>query len=80
VLQGSLEGLKEVSKERYVPPYNVAQIYARLEDKPQTLSRLEQAFHERDTQLTYMKVDPAFDQIRSDPRFQQLLQRMAMPK
>jgi tetratricopeptide (TPR) repeat protein len=80
VLQGSLEGLKEVSKERYVPPYNVAQIYARLEDKPQTLSWLEQAFHERDTQLTYMKVDPAFDQIRSDPRFQQLLQRMAMPK
>jgi tetratricopeptide (TPR) repeat protein len=44
VLQGSLEGLKEVSKERYVPPYNVAQIYARLEDKPQTLAWLEQAF------------------------------------
>ncbi len=80
VLQGSLEGLKQVSKERYVPPYNVAQIYARLEDKQQSLAWLEQAFHERDTQLTYMKVDPAFDQVRSDPRFQQLLQRMAMPQ
>jgi serine/threonine protein kinase/tetratricopeptide (TPR) repeat protein len=56
VLQGSLEGLKEVSKERYVPPYNVAQIYARLEDKQQTLAWLEQALRERDTQLTYMKV------------------------
>jgi eukaryotic-like serine/threonine-protein kinase len=80
VLQGSLEGLKEVSKERYVPPYNVAQIYARLEDKQQTLAWLEQALKERDTQLTYMKVEPAFDQIRSDPRFQQLLQRLAMPR
>jgi TolB-like protein/Tfp pilus assembly protein PilF/predicted Ser/Thr protein kinase len=79
VLQGSLEGLKEVSKERYVPPYNVAQIYARLEDKQQTLAWLEQAFNERDTQLTYMKVEPAFNEIRSDPRFQQLLQRLAMP-
>jgi serine/threonine protein kinase/tetratricopeptide (TPR) repeat protein len=80
VLQGSLEGLKEVSKERYVPPYNVAQIYARLADKQQTLAWLEQAFNERDTQLTYMKVEPAFDEIRSDPRFQQLQQRLAMPK
>jgi len=80
VLQGSLEGLKEVSKERYVPPYNVAQIYARLADKQQTLDWLEQAFNERDTQLTYMKVEPAFDEIRSDPRFQQLQQRLAMPK
>jgi eukaryotic-like serine/threonine-protein kinase len=80
VLKGSLEGLKEVSKERYVPPYNVAQIYARLEDKPQTMAWLEQAFKERDTQLTYMKVEPAFDEVRSDPRFQQLLQRVAIPQ
>jgi serine/threonine protein kinase/Tfp pilus assembly protein PilF len=80
VLQGSLEGLKEVSKERYVPPYHVAQIYARLVDKQQTLAWLEQAFNERDTQLTYMKVEPAFDEIRSDPRFQQLQQRLAMPQ
>ena len=79
VLQGSLEGLKEVSKERYVPPYHVAQIYARLADKQQTLAWLEQAFNERDSQVTYMKVEPAFDEIRSDARFQQLLHRLAMP-
>jgi serine/threonine protein kinase/tetratricopeptide (TPR) repeat protein len=80
VLQGSLEGLKEVSKERYVPAYNVAQIYARLEDKQQTLAWLERAFNERDTKVTYIKVEPAFDSIRSDPRFQLLLQRLAMPQ
>jgi serine/threonine protein kinase/Tfp pilus assembly protein PilF len=80
VLQSSLEGLKQVSRQRYVSPYNVAQIHARLQEKDQTLAWLQQAFDERDSQLTYLKVEPAFDQIRSDPRFQQLLQRLALPQ
>jgi tetratricopeptide (TPR) repeat protein len=80
VLESSLEGLKEVSKQRYVSPYNIAQIHARLQEKDQALAWLDQAFSERDSQLTYVKVDPAFDGIRSDPHFQQLLQRLAMPQ
>jgi TolB-like protein/Tfp pilus assembly protein PilF len=73
VLRNWLEGLKEVSKRAYVSSYNIAQIYAILEDKDHAIARLEQAFKEHDSQLTYMKVDPAFDEIRADPRFQQLL-------
>jgi serine/threonine protein kinase/tetratricopeptide (TPR) repeat protein len=80
VLESSLEGLKEVSKQRYVSPYSIAQIHARLQAKDQALAWLEQAFSERDSQLTYVKVDPAFDEIRSDPHFQQLLQRLALPQ
>jgi eukaryotic-like serine/threonine-protein kinase len=80
VLQSSLEGLKEVSKERYVSPYNIALIHARLQEKDQALAWLEQAFSERDSQLTYVKVEPAFDDIRSDPHFQKLLQRLALPE
>jgi hypothetical protein len=80
VLQSSLEGLKEVSKQRYVSPYNIAQIHARLHEREQTASWLERAFNERDSQLTYLKVEPAFDEIRSDPRFQQWLQRLGMPQ
>jgi tetratricopeptide (TPR) repeat protein len=80
VLQSSLEGLKEVSKQRYVSPYNIAQIHARLQERDKTASWLEQAFNERDSQLTYLKVEPAFDDIRSDPRFHQLLQRLGMPE
>jgi len=73
VLRNWLEGLKEVSKRAYVSSYNIAQIFAILEDKDHAIARLEQAFKEHDSQLTYMKVDPAFDEIRADPRFQQLL-------
>jgi serine/threonine protein kinase/tetratricopeptide (TPR) repeat protein len=80
VLQSSLEGLTEVSKERYVSPYNIAQIHARLQEKDQALAWLEQAFSVRDSQMTYVKVDPAFDEIRSDPHFQQLLQRLTLPQ
>lgn len=73
VLQDGLEGMKKLSKRAYVSSYNMAQIYAVLQDKDQAIARLERAFKERDGQLTYMKVDPVFDEIRSDPRFQQLL-------
>jgi eukaryotic-like serine/threonine-protein kinase len=80
VLQGWLEGLKELSKHAYVSSYNMAQVYAILEDKDRAIARLEQAFKERDGQLTYMKVDPAFDEIRSDPRFQDLVRRIGFPQ
>jgi tetratricopeptide (TPR) repeat protein len=80
VLQSSLEGLEQVSKEKYVSAYNVAQIHARLQQKDQTLTALEQAFSQRDTQLPYMRVEPAFDDIRPDPRFEQFLQRLSMPQ
>ncbi len=80
VLQSWLEGLKEVSKRGYVSPYNMAQIHARLEQENEAMTWLERAYDERDSNLTYMKVEPAFDGIRSDPRFQQLLQRLVMPQ
>ena len=80
VLRSWLEGLKEVSKRGYVSSYNMAEIYARLEQKPEALSYLERAFNERDSNLTSMKIEPAFDGIRSDSRFQQLLQRMGLPQ
>jgi len=80
VLQSWLEGLNEVSKRGYVSSYNIAQIHARLGNKPQTLAMLEHAYGARDGNLTYLKVDPVFDDLRSDPRFQGLLQKLAMPE
>jgi len=76
LLQGSLEGLQEVSKHAYVSAYNIALIYAQLERKEEALAALERAYKERESNLTYMKVEPAFDEIRSDRRFQQLLQQL----
>jgi eukaryotic-like serine/threonine-protein kinase len=80
VLQSWLEGLTEVSKHGYVSGYNIAQIQARLGQKDQALAMLERAFSDRDSNLTYLKVDPVFDEIRSTPRFQALLQKLGLPQ
>ena len=80
VLQSWLGGLYEVSKHGYVSPYNIAQIYARLGNKDQSIVWLERAYEDRDSKLTYLKIEPAFDEIGSDPRFRQLLQRLAMAR
>jgi serine/threonine protein kinase/tetratricopeptide (TPR) repeat protein len=80
VLKSWEEGLQELAKKGYVSSYHMAQTYARMEDKSQALKSLEHTLEQRDTNLTYIKVEPAFDEIRSDPRFQALLQRLDMPK
>jgi serine/threonine protein kinase/tetratricopeptide (TPR) repeat protein len=80
VMKSWLEGLKEVSKRGYVSSYNIAQIYARLGDKNQALASIETAVEERDSNLTYAKVEPAFDDLRSDPRFKRVVQQLNMPQ
>jgi TolB-like protein/Tfp pilus assembly protein PilF/predicted Ser/Thr protein kinase len=80
VLQSWLEGLNEVSRRGYVSPYNLAQIHARLGEGEQVLALLEQAYSARDSKLTFVKVDPVFDDIRSEPRFQQLLKQLSFPE
>jgi serine/threonine protein kinase/TolB-like protein/Tfp pilus assembly protein PilF len=80
VMKSWLEGLKEVSKRGYVSSYNMAQIYARLVDKGQALASLETALEQRDSNLTYVKVEPAFDDLRSDSRFKRVLQQLNIPQ
>ncbi|HEY1272317.1 MAG TPA: protein kinase [Terriglobales bacterium] len=80
VLHSWLEGWQEVAKHGYAPPYNMAQIYARLGDKESCLAMLDRAYNERDISLTYLKVDPAFDEMAADPRFQAILQRLSFPR
>jgi hypothetical protein len=71
-----LSELQTQSKLRYVPPYFLATVYVGLGEKDQAFALLEKGYAERDPYLTYLKVEPALDPLRSDPRFQQLLQRV----
>ena len=80
ILESWLEGLKEMSKTGYVSSYLRAKICARLKEKDQAITWLERAYNERDSELAYMKIEPEFDEIRSDPRFQALLQRLSLPE
>jgi TolB-like protein/class 3 adenylate cyclase/Tfp pilus assembly protein PilF len=73
-----LEDLLERSRTRYLPSYWVALIFTGLGDVDQAIAWLERAYEERSSWLVWVKVEPRFDQLRSDPRFTSLLQRMRL--
>jgi tetratricopeptide (TPR) repeat protein len=76
VLESWLEGLKELSKRGYVPAYTLAQGYAQLGDRQQAIQWLQRAHEERDSRLVFLKVDPVFDPMRSEPKFRELMHRL----
>jgi serine/threonine-protein kinase len=78
--QKLLTELQEQAKVRYVSPSSVAMIFAALGDKEQAFSWLEKAEKTRDGILVRLKVDPRFDTLRSDSRFEELLKRIGLPR
>jgi len=63
----------------YVCPYEVAGVYAQLGENDRAFDWLDKAYRNRSC-LYWLRVDPRFDSIRSDPRFQELLTKMNFPK
>ena len=77
--QKVLDELSELSKHRYVPAYNVAFIYAGLNDKDKAFEQLKKAF-ETHSGLSVIKVEASLSSLRDDPRFKDLLKRMNLPQ
>ena len=78
VLQSSLKGLIEMSRHEYVSPYIVAQAYMRTGDQEKALEWLEKAHQEHDSGLVSLAVEPMFDPIRPNARFQEILRQMKL--
>jgi len=72
------EELKTVSKQQYGYALGFARIYAGMGDKDQAFVWLEKGYEERSTPLYFLKVDPIWDPLRSDPRFNDLLRRIGL--
>ena len=68
------------SSATYVPPYNIAIVYAGLGDKDQAFASLERAYADRSFYMTWLKCDPQLDSLRSDPRFADLIRRVGFPE
>lgn len=59
-------------------PYRMASLYARVGDADQAIAWLERAYAEHNSRLVFLRVDPAFDRVHNDVRFQNLLQRIGL--
>ena len=73
-----LAELERARGERYVSPWALASIYARLGDHAPALDWLERAYEERDSTLVWLKVHPRFDALRHEPRLVALLARLGL--
>jgi TolB-like protein/Tfp pilus assembly protein PilF len=62
----------------FVPPYAFASVHARLGEVDAAIEALETAFHAHDRALVFVNVNPRFDRLRGDPRFQDLVRRMRL--
>ena len=74
-----LDELKKLQVERHVSPFEVAIIHVGLGEKDDALLWLDKGYEERGEDLVTLKVDPKFDNLRADPRFQELLRRVGFP-
>ena len=72
----TLRRMNELTKDQYVTPYGVALIFAGLDDKEQTMNWLQKAYKDRSHRLVWLNLDPRFDNVRSDRRFQEILQHV----
>jgi hypothetical protein len=72
-----LNELRALSAQKYVPPFTIAVIYAGLGDKDQAFAWLQKANEERSVWMPWLKVDPKFDNLRSDPRFADLVRSLS---
>jgi TolB-like protein/DNA-binding winged helix-turn-helix (wHTH) protein/Tfp pilus assembly protein PilF len=73
------QALREKPKEGDAHEMLFARVYLALGDKEETFKWLEKAYEHRDWQLVQLQVAPPWDSVRSDPRFQDLIRRMAFP-
>ena len=73
-----LAELQAMSAQRYVSPFDMALVNLGLGDDDQTWLWLDKAFADRSYRMHWLKVDPRFDRLRSQPRFARLLEQMGL--
>ena len=75
----ALGELKRLSARRFVTSYGIALVHAGLGQNDAAFASLNNAFDERSNWLVWLRLDPRWNGLRSDPRFTQLVSRMRFP-
>ena len=71
-----LADLRKQAEGSYAAPFQLAMVYGGLGDRDQSLGQLEKAYRDRSWYMTWLKVVPVLDVLRTDPRFAELSRRV----
>ena len=77
--RATISRLEEHVQKNGIGRYEIALVYAGLGEKDAAFTWLEKSYDVRDKGLTYLKIDPCVDPLRSDPRFARLVRRVGLP-
>jgi serine/threonine-protein kinase len=75
-----MEDLTRMAKTRHVSPQYLALIQTGLGNKSEALALLEMSYEQKEAPLALLRVDPRWDPLRGDPRFQRLLRELSLDK
>ena len=79
-LQEVVLAMEKHARRAYFAPWIIAHFYGELDDKDRAFAWLEKCY-EQHGDLQFLKVDPLWsDNLRSDPRFADLVRRMGLPQ
>jgi TolB-like protein/DNA-binding winged helix-turn-helix (wHTH) protein len=79
-LQERLAALNEISKDGKSMSFEHAELYAALGNTDKAMHYLEEGYREHTVELVRLQVNPAYDDMRTDPRFQDLVHRIGLPQ
>jgi len=78
--QAALDAMQQLQRRAYASPWLVAVIYTQLNDRDRAFAWLDKAYEGREHDLVFAGAWPLFDNLRTDPRYRDLLQRVGLPQ
>jgi TolB-like protein/DNA-binding winged helix-turn-helix (wHTH) protein/Tfp pilus assembly protein PilF len=75
-----LKQLEAEARDRYLPPFYASVIHAALGERDLAMAGLEKSYAEKSGWMVFLRIEPFFDGLRSDPRFADLLARVGLPR
>jgi TolB-like protein/Tfp pilus assembly protein PilF len=76
---GILSQLEQLSRQRYVSAYHRALAHTGIGDREGALALLDRALEQRDPAIINLAIDPRFETLGSNPRYQALVERLGLP-
>ncbi len=78
-VEWQIKFVKARAAKHYVSPVDLAELYAQLRDREQTLALLEEAFRQHAPGLLWIQCDSAYDFLHSDERYRSIIRRVGLP-